>query len=210
MELQAAIDYYTAEEALALMEKIHPYVDIAEVGTMLGICEGLSAVTKMKKAYPHLKVLCDAKLVDGGYDIASAAFEAGADIVTTIGMTNNETCQGVVRAAHERGKEAMADMIGVADLAARVRELDEMGFDYILVHTAHDMLNCISAPLEALKVIKANVKNAKAGISGGITPEQMPDIIAGEPDWVVVGSALYNARDPETVARTLKSYMRKK
>lgn len=207
MQLQAAIDYYTIDEALMLMEKIHPYVDIAEVGTMLGICEGLSAVAKMKKAYPQMKVLCDAKLVDGGYDIASAAFDAGADIVTTIGMTNNETCRGVVKAAHERGKEAMVDMIGVADLASRVRELDEMGFDYILVHTAHDMLNCISAPLEALKVIKANVKNAKAGISGGITPEQMPEIVAGKPDWVVVGSALYNAKDPESVAKEFKKYM---
>lgn len=207
MKLQAAIDCYTIKYALILMEKIHNYVDIVEVGTMLGLCEGFSALTKMKEAYPHLKVLCDAKLVDGGYDIASAAFDAGADIVTTIGMTNNETCRGVVQAAHERGKEAMVDMIGVADLASRVRELDEMGFDYILVHTAHDMLNCISAPLEALKVIKANVKNAKVGISGGITPEQMPDIVAGEPDWVVVGSALYNSKEPEKVAKELKSYM---
>ena len=57
-----------------------------------------------------------------------------------------------------------------------------MGFDYILVHTAHDMLNCISAPLEALKVIKANVKNAKVGMSGGITVDQMPDIVARKPD----------------------------
>ena len=114
----------------------------------------------------------------------------------------------MVRAAHDRGKEAMVDMIGVANLAERVQELDAMGFDYILVHTAHDMLNCISAPLEALKVIKANVKNAKAGISGGITVDQMPDIVAGKPDWVVVGSALYTAKDPLLVAKSMKEYMK--
>ena len=122
-------------------------------------------------------------------------------------MTNNETCMGLVRAAHERGKWAMADTIGVANLAERVRELDDMGFDYSLVHTAHDMLNCISAPIEALKVIKANVRHAKAGISGGITPRQMPEIVAEKPDWVVVGSALYQAADPLSVARALKSHM---
>lgn len=207
MELQAAIDCKTLGEALALMEKICPYVDIVEVGSLLGLCEGFRALTEMKKRYPHLKILSDAKIVDGGYDISALAYDAGADIVTTIGMTNNETCRGIVRAAHERGKEAMVDMIGVANLAKRVRELDEMGFDYILVHTAHDMLNCISAPLEALKVIRDNVTHAKAGISGGITVEQMPGIVAAKPDWVVVGSALYNAEDPETVARALKSYM---
>lgn len=207
MKLQAAIDCRTLNEALALMERIHPYVDIVEVGSLLGLCEGFQALTEMKKRYPHLKVLSDAKIVDGGYDISALAYDAGADIVTTIGMTNNETCRGIVRAAHERGKEAMADMIGVANLAERVRELDEMGFDYILVHTAHDMLNCISAPLEALKVIQENVRHAKAGISGGITVDQMPEIAAAGPDWVVVGSALYGAEDPAAVAKALKSYM---
>lgn len=208
MKLQAALDCKSIDEALAIMEKIHPYVDIIEIGSFLGLIEGFSALTKMKAAYPDHLILSDAKIVDGGYDIASAAFDAGADIVTTIGMTNNETCSGLVRAAHERGKYAMADTIGVVNLAERVRELDEMGFDYILVHTAHDMLNCISAPIEALKVIKANVRHAKAGISGGISPEQMPEIVEVNPDWVVVGSALYNAKDPEEIAKALKSYMK--
>ena len=69
------------------------------------------------------------------------------------------------------------------------------------------MLNCISAPIEALKVIKANVKHAKAGISGGITPEQMPEIAAVQPDWVVVGSGLTLAKDPVQVAQALREYM---
>ena len=207
MKLQAAIDLKSIDAAIALMAKIHPYVDIIEIGSYLGLIEGFSALTKMKEAYPHKLILADEKLVDGGYDISAAAFDAGADIVTTIGMTNNETCQGVVRAAHERGKWAMADTIGVVNLAERVRELDDMGFDYILVHTAHDMLNCVSAPIEALKIIKANVTHAMVGISGGISPEQMPDIVAAKPDWVVVGSVLYNAKDPVAVAKALKSYM---
>lgn len=207
MQLQAAIDLTSIDAAIELMEKIHPYVDIIEIGSFLGLIEGFSALTKMKQAFPDKLVLADAKIVDGGYDIGAAAYDAGADIVTTIGMTNNETCAGLVRAAHERGKWAMADTIGVVNLAERVRELDEMGFDYILVHTAHDMLNCISAPIEALKVIKANVRHAKAGISGGITPEQMPEIVAAQPDWVVVGSALYTASDPVAVAKALRSHM---
>lgn len=207
MKLQAALDFFTVEEALALMEKIHPYVDIAEIGSPLMYADGFHAIAEMKKHYPDKLVLADAKIVDGGYDIAKKMFEAGADIVTSIGMTNNETLSGLVRAAHECGRWAMADTIGVSDLANRVRELDDMGFDYILVHTAHDMLNCISAPIEALKVIKANVKHAKAGISGGITPEQMLEIAAVQPDWVVVGSGLTLAKDPVQVARALREYM---
>lgn len=207
MKLQAALDCSSIEQALELMEKIHPYVDIIEIGSYLGLVEGFSALGKMKKAHPDKLILSDAKIVDGGYDIAAAALDAGADIVTTIGMTNNETCRGVVRAAHERGKYAMVDTIGVSNLAQRVRELDEMGFDYILVHTAYDMLDCISAPIEALKVIKANVRNAKAGISGGITPDQMEEIAAAQPDWIVVGSAIYKAKDPLKVVQEFNKYL---
>lgn len=208
MKLQAAIDYDTVQEALDLMDQIHPYVDIVEIGTMLGLCEGFQALTVMKKKYPHLKVLCDAKLVDGGYDIAGRAFDAGADIVTTIGLTNDETCRGVVKAAHERGKEAMVDMIGVPNPAERAGELDRLGFDYILVHTAHDMLSRLEAPLDALELIRNKVNHAKIGISGGITLEKIPEIVAGNPDLIVVGGALYHAENPAAVAKLMKEAMK--
>lgn len=208
MELQAAIDFPEISKAISLMEEIYPYIDIVEVGTMLGLCEGFGALTEMKRRYPDLKILCDAKLVDGGYEIAGIAFDAGADIVTTLGMTNDETCRGVVRAAHERGKEAMADMIGVDDLAKRAREIGEMGFDYILVHTAHDMLGRAGAPLLAVRTVRENAPCAKIGISGGITVEQMPEIVSAEPDFVVVGSALNTAGQPKAVAKELKMHMR--
>ncbi|MDO4548954.1 MAG: orotidine 5'-phosphate decarboxylase / HUMPS family protein [Clostridia bacterium] len=207
MKLQAAIDMKTIDEALKLMEKIHPYVDIVEVGTFLGLLEGFSALTKMKAAYPHKDVLSDAKIVDGGYGIGGAAFDAGADIVTTIGLTNDETLRGLVRAAHERNKKAMVDTIGVPNIRERVVQLDEMGFDYILLHTAHDMLVCDSAPTEDVKACKKLVKRALIGISGGITVEQMPEIVACDPDWVVVGSAINKSDDPLSVVKALRSYM---
>ena len=164
----------------------------------------------MKEHYPHLKVLCDAKLVDGGYDIAARAFDAGADIVTVVGLANDDTCRGILKAAHERNKEAMVDMIGVPNLAERAEALDKMGFDYILVHTAHDMLSCLSAPIDALKAIRKSVKNARTGISGGITLKQIPEIAADRPrpDWIVVGGALYNAQNPGEVAKQMKEAMK--
>lgn len=95
MQLQAAIDLTSIDAAIELMEKIHPYVDIIEIGSFLGLIEGFSALTKMKKAFPDKLVLADAKIVDGGYDISSAAFDVGADIVTTIGMTNTKPVQAL-------------------------------------------------------------------------------------------------------------------
>ena len=78
--------------------------------------------------------------------------------------------------------------------------------DYILMHTAHDMLIHDSAPIDDLKYVKSHVKHAKVGISGGISPEQMPEIMSAAPDWVVVGSALYMAEDPLAVARAIHAF----
>lgn len=208
MKLQAAIDLTSIEDALRLMEKIHPYVDIIEIGSFLGLIEGFRAIGMMKKAYPDLDVLSDAKIVDGGYPIGAAAYDAGADIVTTIALTNDDTLHGLVRAAHERGKKAMVDTINVPNLIDRVKELDAMGFDYILLHTPHEADIANTAPISSIKACRAVVKSAQIGISGGITVEYMPEIAAAEPDWVVVGGALYGAEDPVAVAKAIRSYMR--
>lgn len=204
MKLQAAIDLKSLDAALELMEKIHPYVDIIEIGSFLGLIEGFKAVNAMKKAYPDKMILSDAKIVDGGYPISAFAFDQGADIVTSIALTNNSTVEGLVKAAHERGKKAMIDTINVPNLIERVKELDEMGVDYILLHTPHEAGIENTAPIDAVAECRAVVKHAKIGISGGITLDYMPDIAKVNPDWVVVGGALYNAEDPVAVAKTIK------
>ena len=129
MKLQAALDYFSIADALALMERIHPYVDIVELGSPLIYAEGFQAIREMRRHYPDKLLLADLKIVDAAYDIGGRAFDAGADIVTAIGMTNDATLAGLVRAARERGKAAMADTIGISALAQRTRELDAMGFD---------------------------------------------------------------------------------
>lgn len=208
MKLQAALDFFRLEDAVKLMEKIHPYVDIAEIGTPLMLSEGVCAVTRIKALYPHIEVLADMKIMDGGDPIASCAFEAGADIVTILGLTNDSTAAGAVAAARRYGKRVCADTIGVSDLVRRTEALDALGVDFIAVHTAHDMLSCVSAPIEALKVIKASVRRAQTVISGGITVAQIPEIAAVGPDVVIVGSALTTAKDPAAVASALADAMK--
>lgn len=139
MKLQVALDFFKLEDAIALMCKIHPFVDIAEIGTPLVLSEGFRAVSVMKAMYPHIDILADMKLMDGGEPIASHAFDAGADIVTVLALTNDSTVRGAVKAARERGKRVCADTIGATDLAKRTQELEALGVDYIAVHTAHDM-----------------------------------------------------------------------
>lgn len=207
MKLQAALDFDNLRDALALMEVIHPYVDIAEIGTPLMLAEGTRAVAEVKRRYPSIDVLADMKIMDGGESIAGIAFRAGADIVTVLGVTNDATISGVVQAARHFGKRAFADTLAVTNLAERTRQLDKLGVDYISVHTAYDLRDCIRTPIDALKVIQANLTHAKSAISGGVNVAIMPEIRTVGPEIVIVGSALTTAQDPLAVARALRKAM---
>ena len=204
MELQVALDCRDLSEALAVMEEIYPYVDIAELGTPLMYNEGTRAVREMKKAFPDVKVLADMKLLDGGYDIAKIAYEEGADIVTVAGVTNESVIARAVEAAREFGKECFVDLISVDDIVQRAAEVDALGADCIGVHTSHDTIaGGNQAPTKDLSRIKAVIKRPTTSISGGIKAEFIDDIVSFGPDVVIVGSGIMLAEDKRGTAKMI-------
>ena len=117
MKLQVTLDTPTIRECRELVELIHEYVDIVEVGNPLVIESGLKLVDDLAQTYPQMQICCDAKIVNSGHYIASRCLEAGADIVTIMGVTSDQTIAGAVAAAKLSGGKIMADLTGVSDIA---------------------------------------------------------------------------------------------
>ncbi len=101
---------------MVFMDKVVDDVDIIEVGTPFLIREGVNAIKAIKEKYPHKEVLADAKIMDGGHFESQLLFDAGADYVTVLGVTDVLTIQSCIRAAKEAGKQVVVDMICVDDL----------------------------------------------------------------------------------------------
>ena len=195
MKLQIAIDMVNAETALKMVKEIHDIIDIVEVGTPMIMREGMFPVRLIKEKYPNVVVLADAKIVDGG-DIESAdAFEAGADIVTVLGVADDATVQAVVKTAKKFGKKVMADMICIVDVKKRAIELDAMGVDYICLHTAVDVQSTGKTPFDELAQVMTVIKNAKPAVAGGINMSTIPLAKKYGTDIVVAGGALTKAAD---------------
>ena len=121
MKLQVAIDLLSTADALALLSKVAEQVDVIELGTPLIKQEGLSVITNIKAAYPDKLVFADMKTMDAGELEANLAFEAGADIMTVLGTAGDSTIAGAVKSGKAHGKAVVADMIGVADKAKRLK-----------------------------------------------------------------------------------------
>jgi 3-hexulose-6-phosphate synthase len=203
MKLQLALDLVDIPGAIELVKEVEEYIDVVEIGTPVVINEGLKAVKEVKAAFPNLTVLADLKIMDAaGYEVSQAA-AAGADIITILGTAEDESIKGAVEEAKKQGKEILVDMIAVKDIAARAKELDELGADYICVHTGYDLQAVGKNSFADLHTIKAVVKNAKTAIAGGIKLETLPEVIKEQPDLIIVGGGITSKEDKQSTAREM-------
>ena len=195
MKLQAALDTLTLNECIDLLDETEGSIDIAEVGTPFVIEEGMVPVKEFKKQFPNIEVLADVKIMDAGEYEADKCFEAGADICTVLGVSHNETIEGVVRSAKKYGKK-------------RTQEIDQMGVDYICVHTAFDVQKLGQDPLDDLKTVNSVIKNAKSAVAGGVKLETVDAIVNEGAEIIVVGGAICNAKDRKAYAKEIKSHLK--
>jgi 3-hexulose-6-phosphate synthase len=204
VELQLAIDLLNKEEAAELAKKVvEEYVDIVEIGTPIVINEGLPAVQHLNENISNAKVLADLKIMDAADYEVSQAVKFGADVVTILGVAEDASIKAAVEEAHKNDKQLLVDMIAVQDLEKRAKELDEMGADYIAVHTGYDLQAEGQSPLDSLRKVKSVIKNSKVAVAAacGIKPDTIKEIVAEEPDLVIVGGGIANADDPVEAAK---------
>ncbi|WP_112180177.1 MULTISPECIES: 3-hexulose-6-phosphate synthase [Paraliobacillus] len=208
MELQLALDLVNTEEGIKLVKEVEEYIDIVEIGTPIIINEGLHAVKAMKEAFPSLKVLADLKVMDaGGYEVMKAS-EAGADIITILGATNDATITGAVEEAKKHGNKILIDMMNVPNIEQRAKEIDALGVDYICVHTGYDLQAAGENSFAQLMTIKGVVKNAKTAVAGGIKLETLPEVIKANPDLIIVGGGITGVDDKAAVAKEMQQLIK--
>ncbi|TMV43390.1 3-hexulose-6-phosphate synthase [Paenibacillus mesophilus] len=204
MELQLALDLVDIPGAKQVVAEVAEHIDIVEIGTPVVINEGLRAVKEIKEAFPSLRVLADLKIMDaGGYEVMKAS-EAGADIITVLGASDDSTIRGAVEEARKQNKKIMVDMINVKDIEGRAKEIDALGVDYICVHSGYDHQAAGKNSFEELTAIKRVVKHAKTAIAGGIKLNTLPEVIKAKPDLVIVGGGITGQEDKKAAAAEMK------
>ena len=195
MRLQIAMDDGDTAHLLDVAEKIHDVIDIFEVGTPVIMLDGCHAVKAVKDAYPHMCVLADSKIMDGGALECLYLCRAGADIVTVLAVSDNATIKEVVETAHAYGRKVMVDLMCIKDIPARSREVVELGADYVCVHTGTDMQKEGRTPLKDLTELVSAIDPARAGVAGGVKMATIDQYKALKPGIIIAGGALYNAPD---------------
>lgn len=207
MKLQLALDDLTIEQSIELLHKVENQVDIIEIGTPFIMMEGMRATREIKRRFPKQEVLCDTKIMDAGAYETEIAFDAGADYVTVLGITDYATIKACVEKAKEYGRKVVVDMICVPDLPRRIKILEDIGVEYLAVHTGVDQQANGRTPLDDLIEMKEMAKKAKIAVAGGLKSSNLKMYMPYNPDIIIVGSGILNAPDPVKETKMIKDIL---
>lgn len=202
--VQVALDFVDLPHALEVAaEAVAGGCDWVEAGTPLIKAEGLNAVRALKAAFPDRTIVADMKTMDAGRAEVECAAKAGADVVGVLGAASDSTIRECAEVARNYGCRLIVDMIEVADPVARARRAEELGADYIGIHTAIDRQMRGESPFDTLRAV-AGAVSIPVSVAGGINSETAAAAIAAGASIVVVGGAIIKAADAEAAAAEIR------
>jgi len=193
--VQVALDFVDLPRAIEVArEAVAGGADWVEAGTPLIKAEGLGAVRALKAEFPEHTIVADMKTMDAGRTEVEYAAKAGAGVVGVLGAASDSTIKECAEAARNYGCKLIVDMIEVADPVARAKRAQELGADYIGIHTAIDQQMRGEAPFETLKAVSEAVV-VPVSVAGGINSETAAAAVDAGAGIVVVGGAIIKSAD---------------
>ncbi|MCY3719044.1 MAG: orotidine 5'-phosphate decarboxylase [Anaerolineaceae bacterium] len=204
-KIQISLDVTTIDEALALAQAaVSAGVDWLEAGTPLILAEGLHGVRALHRAYPDVPLVVDLKTMDGAGLEAEMMFQAGGDMVVVMGQAHDASIIEQVEMARRCKGKVMCDVMLCPDKPGRARQAQDMGVDYIIVHTGFDERNMIPglSPLDDLPAVLDAVDIPVQAV-GGLSVEQAIQTLSMGAEIVVFGAPLvisgteFRAADPD-------------
>ena len=208
--LQIALDLLNEDRAIQIAkESVKGGADWIEAGTPLIKSEGMDIIRKLRDVFPDKKIVADMKTMDTGAFETEMAAKAGADIVVILAAADNLTIQDSIRSARKYGTKIMIDLIGVKDKIKRVKELTNLGIDYLCIHIGIDEQMIGITPLELLKQTFINT-DIPIAVAGGINNENVPDLIKTGASIIIVGSAITKSKNIIEATQNIKKAMNDK
>ncbi|QPA32621.1 3-hexulose-6-phosphate synthase [Thermaerobacillus caldiproteolyticus] len=202
MYIQLALDRMTVDKAIKITKEVNCYIDWIEVGTSLIKEFGIKSIYTIKNVFPDKPLVADIKTIDNAKYECELCFEAGADIITVMGVAPLVTIETCLNEAAKRKRNIMIDLLNVNETT--LRKLIECKDAIFCAHLSKDE--------QELSVSKAEhsfdrfniLEDRTLAIAGGISIDSIEKIKPFNPLIIIVGSAITQAADKVKAARELK------
>ena len=145
--------------------------------------------------------------MDAGELEADIGFQAGADMVSVLGLASKKTIEAAKNSAIQWNRKIMIDMINLEDPIMKWNDFMKMGMDYGCLHTAHDDVTDGENSLETVEKFHEVHGGQQISVAGGIDPEKTRNLKSCQPEILVVGSYITSAVDPSKALKTIREVM---
>lgn len=207
--LQLALDNLDLLSALDAVQKAHPMIDIIEVGTILCLSEGMTAVRTLRTLYPNHILLADVRIIKAGGVIAKMCFEAGANWVTVMSDATEETIKAVVAVANQHRGEVQIELNEGWSLEQADKWRD-FGIQHVILHRSSEVVAQEKrwGPSAFETVHKLNELGFTVTVTGGITPDEIQAFVDTPVGVFIAGRAIRSAQDPAQAAHAFQAAIR--
>lgn len=207
MKLQLALDIGSTKSLLTVAELVEEWVDLFEAGTPWILREGVGVIRELRNNFPGKKIVADMKILDAGYEEARLAFNAGADLVTVMGVAGECVVQRVIDCATELEGQLIVDLMHMENPLHAAAQFLHQGAHYVAIHSATDHTYKIRDNLKSLIARPHTLSNSLV-VAGGIDLQNIRPILRLNPAIVIVGRAITNAQKPHVVASEMKTLLK--
>ena len=205
-KLQLALDTLDLISGLGLLQQAAPFLDVIEVGTILCLAEGMTAVRTIRSLFPKKLILADVRIAEAGGLISKMAFEAGADWVSVVSGATLTTIEAVVKEAQKHNGEVQIELFDGWSIES-AKQWRNLGVRQVITHRSRDLESkgdLTWGQKDFDEVQRLTNMGFKVTVTGGIALEDIP-LFAGVPVFVfIVGRGIYRAQDPSVAAKSFR------
>lgn len=207
---QCSLDVPTIEEAMVMAQgAVNAGIDWLEAGTPLILGEGVHAIERLRQAHPQKPIVADLKTMDGAGLEAEMMFKAGATHVVVMSQAHWSSVTEMVKTAKDYGGQVMADILNAPDKVDAAKRMQDLGVDWIILHTGFDERNHVSglSPLNELKSVLRAV-NLPVQAVGGLSIDQAIQCVVMGASSLVIGAPLAVCADRFAIGDEFESILR--
>lgn len=207
---QCSLDVTTTKEALEMAQgAVNAGIDWLEAGTPLIFGEGIHGIEALRRAYPDKPIVADMKSMDGAGLEAEMMFQAGATHVVVMSQAHWASVEVTVKTAKKYGGYVMADILNAPDKVEAAKRMEELGVDWVILHTGFDERNRIPglSPLDDLQAVLEAVTIPVQAV-GGLTLDQAVKCVEMGASSLVIGAPLAVCADRFAVGDEFESILR--
>lgn len=204
-KLQLALDTTDFYDALKVTQQTAQFIDIIEIGTILGVCEGTNAIRSMKALFPNHIVLADVRIIKAGEIISREIFKNNADWISIVSDASLDTLSNTWKITQQMNKDLQIEF-GEHWSWEDCTLWREMGISQVIYHRSSEVKEQEEewGEKEFSIIRKLAEMGFKVSITGGVTKEEIP-LFKDVPIFAfIAGRSIRKANNPTLAAKEFK------